>query len=594
MSSSSPVSKRRRRLMERRARMEVLREKEGVTAAEAAAEIEPGSRTEDDTWVDLLHDVPLAPRGIDVLRASLRFAFESGDAGGMLRAAVDRAPVAPSSWEPEGFSHGLFLPELVSACFTIRVGNVRFEPSHARLERIVTRPPDDLRDVKLRQEVLRELDAQPKLRTCLGEAYADLRTLRNLLDEQPMTPGETIRRKVEVLGVIQSFFDRCDEGLGDATSAVRRLHEFARRVRSSDTYGRLNQVLDFDRNLAQVEVRVVVGSDGKIRDFELMKTEENLSNPLVRSSWARAWSRFVAWLRGHRYGENEVLLRVLDEVFAALEDDVLPLFRLIGDLELYLANLGFRDRAREEGLDVCLATLHDSPGLDDPSGPFAIDRLFNPLLFLQDIQPVPCDVETRGHDAMVLITGPNSGGKTRLLQAIALAQLFGQNGFFVPAKRAELTRAPNMFVSLVEEAPADQKEGRLGTELLRVRRLFENLAPGSLVILDELCSGTNPSEGIAIFEMVISLLPRLRPQVFLTTHFLDAARKLKNEAPIERLAFLQVELDDDAKPTFQFVEGVAPTSLAHRVASRLGVTREELEKLVDAQIARAEQGSTPD
>lgn len=585
--SSSSVSKRRRRLMERRARMELLRHEEEAVV-EAEREVAPGTRATDDAWVDLLHETPLAPTGIDVLRASLRFAFESGDAGGMLRAAVDRAPVAPSSWEPEGFSHGLFLPELVSTCFTIKVGNVRFEPSRERLQRIVTRPPDDIRDVHLRQEVLRELDSKPTLRACLGEAYADLRTLRNLLDEQPMTPGETIRRKVEVLGVIQSFFDRCDEGLHGASSAVSRLHAFAQRVRSTDAYGRLNQVLDFDRNMAQVEVRVVVGSDGKIRDFELMKNADNLANPLVRSSWSRAWSRFVAWLRGHRYGENEVLLRVLDEVFAALEDDVLPLFRLIGDLELYLANLGFRDRARDEGLAVCLAELHEAPGLDANSGPFKIEGLFNPLLFLQDVEPVPCSIETSGHDAMVLVTGPNSGGKTRLLQALALAQLFGQNGLFVPASKAALTRAPNMFVSLVEEAPADQKEGRLGTELLRVRRLFEKLAPGSLVILDELCSGTNPSEGIAIFEMVISLLPRLRPQVFLTTHFLDAARKLETEAPIERLAFLQVELDEDAKPTFQFVPGVAPTSLAHRVASRLGVTQEELEKLVEAQIARAE------
>ena len=576
--------------MERRARMEVLR-KDEAPREDAPREVAPGARATDDSWIDLLHDAPIAPVGIDVLRAALRFAFESGDAGGMLRAAVDRAPVAPSTWEPEGFSHGLFLPELVSSCFTIRVGEVRFDPSQDRLQRILTHPPDDLRDVQLRQEVLRELDARPELRECLGRAYADLRKLRNLLDEQPMTPGETIRRKVEVLGVIQSFFDRCEAGLGDASSAVERLHRFAKRVRATDAYGRLEQVLDFDRNLAQVEVRVVVGSDGKIRDFELMKTEDNLANPLVRSSWARAWSRFAAWLRGHRYGENEVLLRVLDEVFAALEDDVLPLFRLIGDLELYLANLGFRDRAREEGLDVCLAELHEAPGMEGPSGPFALERLFNPLLFLQDVEPVPCDLVTRGHDALVLITGPNSGGKTRLLQALALAQLFGQNGLFVPAKRATITRAPNMFVSLVEEAPADQKEGRLGTELLRVRRLFEKLAPGSLVILDELCSGTNPSEGIAIFEMVISLLPRLRPQVFLTTHFLDAARKLKTdtETPIERLAFLQVELNEDAKPTFQFVEGVAPTSLAHRVASRLGVTHEELEKLVEAQIARFTQ-----
>jgi DNA mismatch repair protein MutS2 len=88
-------------------------------------------------------------------------------------------------------------------------------------------------------------------------------------------------------------------------------------------------------------------------------------------------------------------------------------------------------------------------------------------------------------------------------------------------------------------------------------------------------------------------LPRLRPQVFVTTHFLDAARKLEAERPAERLEFLQVELDGDENPTYQFVPGVAPTSLAHAVASRLGVTQEELEALVERQEAKLRRASTP-
>jgi DNA mismatch repair protein MutS2 len=144
-------------------------------------------------------------------------------------------------------------------------------------------------------------------------------------------------------------------------------------------------------------------------------------------------------------------------------------------------------------------------------------------------------------------------------------------------------RAPNLFVSLVTEDDAAQVEGRLGTELLRVRRLFEQLEPGSLAILDELCSGTNPMEGETIFEMVISLLPRLRPQVFVSTHFLGLAARLEASPPVPQLAFLQVELGEDERPTYGFVPGVARTSLAHRVAARLGVTREELEALVDAK-----------
>jgi len=537
----------------------------------------------DERWVDLIHHDPLVTVDVEVLRSALRFAFESGDAGGLLSKAVDEAPITPSRWNPEAFSLGLFLPELLSSCFTVQIGKRNYEPSKRHLVRLLEHPPEDTRDVVLRQGVLRELAGDDELRTSLERIYVALRELRSLLDELPMTPGETVRRKVEVLTAIKTFLDEADMGLMGSESALSRLHEFAKEVRARDVYERLAQVLDFDANMAKLEVRVVLGSDGKIRDFRLMQAEENVGNPLVLSPWRRFWSRWIAWFRGYNYTESEVLLRVIDEVFLSLEDVILPCFDLLGDVELYLAALGFKDRAESEGLEVCLPTIEEVP--PDAAEPSArrVEGLFNPLLMLQDVTPVPCDIETGRHDSLVLITGPNSGGKTRMMQAFALTQLLGQSGLFVPARKATLTHAPTMFVSLVEGAPADQKEGRLGTELLRVRQLFEQIEPGTLVILDELCSGTNPSEGIAIFEMVLTLLPRLRPQVLVSTHFLDAARHLEEEGTVERLEFLQVDLDDNDDPTYQFVSGVAPTSLAHNVASRLGVTHEELVRLVERQ-----------
>ena len=534
-----------------------------------------------EAWVDLLHHEPLVTVDVELLRQAVRFAFESGDAGGLFLRAVDDAPTTESAWDPSTFAGSLFLPELLAACFPIEVDKKRYEPSMTHLVRLLTHPTDDPRDVALRQDVLRELAGDASLRRALEETYVALRQLRALLDERPMSPGETVRRKIEVLTAIKTFLDRADEGLAPATSALSRLSTYAREVRQQDVYRRLSQLLEFDRDMARVEVRIVIGSDGKIRDFALLEARENTQNALARSPWRRLWSRLFAWMRGYRYGESEVLLKVVDEVFASLEDVLLPCFELIGHVELYLASLGFRDRARKEGLEVCLPEIVPTPAMDAPAGPLELEKLFNPLLLLQDIRPTPCDLVADGHDVITLITGPNSGGKTRFLQALSLAQLLAQSGVFIPAASGRLTRAPTMFVSLVEGAPADQKEGRLGSELVRVRQLFEHLEPGTLVVLDELCSGTNPSEGIAIFEMVISLLPRLRPQVFVTTHFLDAARELEARRPVPRLRFLQVELRDDETPTYQFVPGVAPTSLAHQVASRLGVTREELEALVE-------------
>jgi DNA mismatch repair protein MutS2 len=160
--------------------------------------------------------------------------------------------------------------------------------------------------------------------------------------------------------------------------------------------------------------------------------------------------------------------------------------------------------------------------------------------------------------------------------------MLGQSGFFVPAREARLGIAPGLFVSLIEEATADQSEGRLGMELIRIRSLFEKLRVGSMVVLDELCSGTNPSEGEEIFELVLTLLAELQPQAFITTHFLQLAARIADNPPVPRLAFFQVELDQHQFPTYRFVGGVASTSLAHRTAARLGVTREELLSLIEA------------
>src|SRR5204862_4082207 len=127
-------------------------------------------------------------------------------------------------------------------------------------------------------------------------------------------------------------------------------------------------------------------------------------------------------------------------------------------------------------------------------------------------------------------------------------------------------------MSLIQGTRAEQAEGRLGMELVRIRALFERRPPGAMVILDELCSGTNPSEGEEIFELVVSMLTRLTPQAFITTHFLTFAARLEAERNIPALRFLQVDLGKDQEPTYQFSPGVARTSLARHAALRLGVT----------------------
>ena len=147
------------------------------------------------------------------------------------------------------------------------------------------------------------------------------------------------------------------------------------------------------------------------------------------------------------------------------------------------------------------------------------------------------------------------------------------------------------FASLVQSDTADQVEGRLGTELLRIRSLFEHIRPNSMVLLDELCSGTNPSEAAEIVRMVLRLLVQLSPRAFITTHFLDLARDMAAGGSVEATHFLQVHMEGE-RSTYQFVEGVADTSMATETARRLGVDFERLTEEINARLAR--QGSPAD
>jgi len=530
---------------------------------------------------DILHHEPVPWGDLQGVCQLVRFSFEGGECTGVFDALVEATPVAATTWHPDAFAPHLFLDDLVRVCFPIRIDGARYPVFRPLVVKLLSHPPSSSRDTETRQEVLAELVDRPELRADLERCFLAVSNLRSRLEDSPLDESDTVSRKLEVLAAARAAIDALADGFEDATSALSRLREAGREMRDSEAYDRLLQLLDLERNLATVDIRIRLGADGHVRGLHVLRVRENTDNPLLPGIGERLWQRTVGMLRGHRYGQREVIVALLHEVFRHLVDSVVACLALGGGLQFYLASLGFRDQAEDQELSVCLPRI---VALPHPDQDHAVSRVlrgvFNPLLALQERTPIPTDLLVDRHDALLMLTGPNSGGKTRLLQALALVQSLGQSGTFVPAREALLVRAPTLFVSLVDEFDAAQSEGRLGTELVRIRKLFEELEPGAMAVLDELCSGTNPAEGEAIAEMVLSLLPELHPQLFISTHFLGLAQRLERERPVERLAFLEVELDDDSRPTYGFVPGVAKTSLAHMLAARLGVTREELERIV--------------
>ena len=538
---------------------------------------------------DLLSASPSLRVDARRVRQALAFAFAHGVPESTWAAFFADAMLPASAWDAGTFGRELFVAELARSFGAITIDGSAYALDAGWIERVLASPPDDAAVVAQRRRILAELDAGEAARRDLERVYALLRALRGRLELTPMRHADGLRRRLEILDALRAAIDGIASGFHGARSELARVRAYGEAIKESEAYAALVRLLDYDDHLATVDVRVRVGADGRVRALALARVRENAENPWVRSPVMRWLSRIVLLVRGYRFDAEEITARLVQHVFDGLEDVLVALVQLIGDIEPYLAALAFRDAAHRAGLRVCLPSLHDDDGAPAnganggghvPSRKLA--GLFNPLLLPHEKRIVACDLVMSGRAAVTLLTGPNSGGKTRLLQAIGLAQLLGQGGFFVPAASAEILVAHGMFASLGQAPSADASEGRLGTELLRVRALFEVLCEGGVVLLDELCSGTNPSEGEELFRLVLDLLAELRPQAFLSTHFLSLSAALEREVAGGEgsIRFLQVELDADEHPTYRFVDGVARTSLARQTAARLGVTRDDLRRLV--------------
>lgn len=532
---------------------------------------------------DLLHPTPIRRIDAEHTKLAIALAFAAGVSGGVFSEALDRATVAPSTWEPASFANDLFLTQFVALCFKVTIDGQDLALSTNHLVRLLGHPPSDPATVMHRRAIAAELDASPELQKQLEHLYTTLCRFRALLEGATGTAKwDANRRQLDILALVKDIIDCVAEGFLGARSGLSRLAAFGRRVQEGEPYRSLADLLRYDERLATLNLEVRVGADGRIRGFHILSIQEDEKNPFVSSPWRRWLGKVELFVRGFKFSDGEVMARLIDAVFEGIQDELVAFVQLLGDIELYLGALGFHDMARRAGLAVSL------PELVSPDEPRALQGLFNPLLLVHGVKAVPCDITTDRHASTVLVTGPNSGGKTRLLQSLGLTQLLAQSGLFVPARSASLALSPGLVMSLIEETKADQAEGRLGTELLRIRALFERLPPGAMVILDELCSGTNPSEGEEIFELVVKMLTRLAPQAFITTHFLQFAARLERERSIDDLRFLQVDLGPEHRPTYQFKPGVAGTSLAAHAASRLGVTRDQLLSLIDRNTLQAQ------
>lgn len=180
-------------------------------------------------------------------------------------------------------------------------------------------------------------------------------------------------------------------------------------------------------------------------------------------------------------------------------------------------------------------------------------------------------------EKVVLVTGPNSGGKTAFCKTITQIQLLAQCGCYVPAKSAMLTIADKIFYQAPEISHLNDGEGRFGTELKRTKDIFISTTAKSLVVLDELSEGTTFEERMESSSNVLNGFYRKGNSTILITH----NHQLVDDMVKQGIGLAkQVEFANDA-PTFRLIPGISRVSHADRVAKKIGFSKEDIDNYLN-------------
>src|SRR6185436_13717778 len=273
--------------------------------------------------------------------------------------------------------------------------------------------------------------------------------------------------------------------------------------------------------------------------------------PLVAVELGNAW-------REAQVAEQEEVARILDELSALIAVNAAALRETLDALarfDLWAAKASLAadmDATRAETADrpevVLLSARH--PGL---SG-----------------RVVPIDVRIGDGYTALVVTGPNTGGKTVTLRTLGLLSLMHQAGLHIPAEAgSKLPVWRDVFADIGDEQSVAQSLSTFSGHLRRITQIVASAGPDTLVLLDELGAGTDPTEGSALAQALLDHFIRAGAIVAATTHYAEL-KAYAHTTPGARNAAVEFDLDT-LSPTYRLTIGLPGGSQAFAIAERLGL-----------------------
>ncbi len=266
-------------------------------------------------------------------------------------------------------------------------------------------------------------------------------------------------------------------------------------------------------------------------------------------------------LRQAQIEEKQAILEVLAELSALISpyrSEIAANAKILGHLDFINAKARF---ARDH---------KDSLPLLSTDNQVIIRQARHPLIDPQKV--VANDIKIGDEYQSIVITGPNTGGKTITLKTFGLIQMMGQAGLFIPAQEGSTIAVfDNIYADIGDEQSLEQNLSTFSGHMENVKSILERITSRSLVLLDELGAGTDPKEGAALAMSILDYIASKGSTVVITTHYPEL-KVYGYDRPETINASMEFD-QETLKPTYHLLLGIPGRSNGIEIAQRLGINQ---------------------